>query len=444
MARDYRRPEIEDSDVELLQGNCCITINPEKKDIVDALKRKQLRCRKNRLAWSDLESAWQSVIDGSEEIAGVGEWRCPRNYHYGIQGTVVQFVRISPDLVGFYCDRQEIPPGASSRFPVLPFANSRNGRLKPSVQKKRALDWMSSLLSVFWMYLTDDEIDFVEQRALTFVLEEALKLRHKKAAVEHLLKSLISASRLTFVSEFEYACRQIGQSMQEQGVQNVAWKALQAEHPSLTERYKDKFLAMSRGGKIPVDQLEKVKDNSLYEIRLSLWRGGYAVVDVPQLVIDVRNPGVHDYFVEQGGQYEKVSRKLQKAAAMPRHPGTKNSIGWLRVHIDEEHKICFVDEVQSDTLEAALAIGNEPARLFAKECRDWNLQGFATVCKWAKDIGYRAAIHSRESVRTCAYMTQSDRKWNTYYRSIIRRYGLEKCSLSGYPGPLWIEKAQNA
>ncbi|HFD87477.1 MAG TPA: hypothetical protein ENJ35_07370 [Gammaproteobacteria bacterium] len=394
------------------------------------------------MAWNELESAWWSVVDGANEISCVGEWRCPGYYGYGIRGTVVQFVRIAPDLVGFYLDRQEIPPGACSRFPVSTFASSEDGQIETDERRKRALDWMSSLLSVFWMYLTDDEIEFVEHRALTYVMEETLKRRHKKEAVEHILKSLINAGKPGFVSEFEYACRQIGQSMRKQGVSSIAWKRLQAEYPSVAERYKEQFLPMISGGKLTVEQLEKVKYRSSYEIRLSVWRGGYAIEDVPQLVIEVRNSGIHEGYVEQGGQYEMVSRKLREVAAMPRHPGTENTIGWLRIHIDNEQKICFVDEVQSDALEAALAIGNEPARLFVKECRDWNLHGFATVCKWAMDIGYRAAIHSRESVQARAYMTQSDRKWNTYYRSIIHRFGLKKCVFPGYSMPLWVDRSK--
>jgi len=79
------------------------------------------------------------------------------------------------------------------------------------------------------------------------------------------------------------------------------------------------------------------------------------------------------------------------------------------------------------------------AKEFAKRCDDWHIHGFATICQWARDIGYRAAMHSRESTKTKPGMTQSDRKWNTYYRPIIKRFGLKSETVDGYPAEIFVQ-----
>ena len=204
-------------------------------------------------------------------------------------------------------------------------------------------------------------------------------------------------------------------------------------------KYQPELLSLLENNELSVDQLESVKTATPYALSFSLWTGMQRLFDQPQIAIAMRNPGIHREFRQRGEEYKEVSEKLKKIAGDSWHPGSATTIGWLRVHVDDENKLCFVDEVQSDTLEAAREIDNDAARTFLKQSSDWHTHGFATICQWARDIGYRVAIHSRESAAEKPGMTLSERKWNTYYRPIIKRFKLQNESVESYPAKIWIQ-----
>lgn len=102
-----------------------------------------------------------------------------------------------------------------------------------------------------------------------------------------------------------------------------------------------------------------------------------------------------------------------------------------------------MDEVQSDAIELALKYSKDQrytqaAKEFISECSSWNLHAFATVYQWANNIGYRAAIHSRESAKKIEYMTRSERKWASYYSPIIKKFKLRKQQFERYPAEIFI------
>jgi len=64
--------------------------------------------------------------------------------------------------------------------------------------------------------------------------------------------------------------------------------------------------------------------------------------------------------------------------------------------------------------------------------------------QWVSEIDYDLGMHSRESAKLAkAWMTLSDRKWNSYYGVLIKRYALRLQIVSGYPAPIWVAVKMN-
>ena len=59
--------------------------------------------------------------------------------------------------------------------------------------------------------------------------------------------------------------------------------------------------------------------------------------------------------------------------------------------------------------------------MLPKEIADWQVNGFASVRRWARSIGYRIAMHSEESAAKVEGKTTSPRNWAFYYASLIKR-----------------------
>jgi hypothetical protein len=121
-------------------------INPDLSDIALALRIAEKGCRKNKLPLSDAQAAWRAVYEGDALIAGAGEWSAPKRARYNTAGTVLQIVRLSDDLVGLCCDRQDVFPGQKSSYPVpdLP----KRARLP------RVFSWLQRALQTFWTHLS--------------------------------------------------------------------------------------------------------------------------------------------------------------------------------------------------------------------------------------------------------------------------------------------------
>lgn len=138
----------------------------------------------------------------------------------------------------------------------------------------------------------------------------------------------------------------------------------------------------------------------------------------------------------------QLRRSLREAAEWSMHPVTAETVGWLRVHVDDLQRLVFVDEVQSDVVEhllARAAEGDVAAQMLARELTDWQVNGFASVRHWAAAIGYRVAMLSEESVAAIAAKTKSARKWNVYYGALIKRLGLARHACAEYPGAIFID-----
>ena len=139
---------------------------------------------------------------------------------------------------------------------------------------------------------------------------------------------------------------------------------------------------------------------------------------------------------------------IRGEAAWEWHPGKSNCVGWFRVHIDDELKLCFIDEIQSDVVEEVMTYlsqnEDDLSRLpgeqkiifqeYLRTVKQWHVHGFSCLSKWCADIGYTLAMHSRESAQLSKDgMTPSYRKWNIYYGALIKRYSMELVEVEGYP-----------
>ena len=442
MAREYIRPEIDQWTLKEFLGGRHVMINPTWEDVVKTVKDTEKRCRKNLLEIEEARRVWQCVMEDGADEAWAGKWSCPPRFPYGIQGTVLEIIRISDDLVGLVCERQAVESEQESR-PVT------FGALSGKMQDRNAspLEWLEAILLVFWMFLSEEEIEqldrWVLQRAMELAAErqaddEAQRIRLRGRRRRHILL-LLHGTLPEFTSEFQDAARRIAEILESNSQQDVTWKDFKKRWPSLATRYQKELTVLLDGNRLRTSDLRGLPDESPYVLSLSLWKGAQRLFLHPQVVFSIRCPSIHRQFLQKGEEHEVVSRALKEVAGGPWHPGTRTTIGWLRVHVDDEHELCFVDEVQSNTLEAARMMDQAAAKDFVKQCSDWHIHGFATICQWAREIGYRAAMHSRKSTMAKPGMTQSDRKWNTYYRPIIKRFGLQSETIDDYPAEIFVQ-----
>ena len=437
MARDYKREELTAEDIKLFQEGKSIMLNPELSDIAKALKKTEKGCRKNKLPLDEAKTAWSAVVEDQAEIANAGYWPCPSNFQYGVEGTVIQILRLSNNLTGLYCDRLKSLPGKSSEHPIP--------AIDDDAVDKRPAHWIESVLKIFWTQLSDQDIDDIEQDFTRRFMEippsdSRLKNAKTRKRRKKFIQALFRGTPPKFISEFQEGCLRLTRNMLLNDQSVIAWSELKKSNPSLTTRYKNELLELVENGMITLKQLESVSDGSPYKVHFSIWNGPQKIFNTHQLVMEIRNPIIHRQFMDKDEEHREVSKKLKRVAQRKGHPGTATTIGWLRIHVDDDNKLCFVDEIQSDTQEEALTINNEAATEFHKQCSKWNIHGFATISNWARKIGYRAAIHSKESSSSITGMTPSDRKWNSYYRIVIKQFGLQKDIIEGYPENIWVEK----
>jgi len=216
------------------------------------------------------------------------------------------------------------------------------------------------------------------------------------------------------------------------------------------------LLEILDNGVIHSNELENLPDHSPYRLRFSVWRGAERIFNLPQLVLEIE---AYDFLkkLRSGNKDQKMVAEIaQGAACWKWHPGQSNCVGWFRVHIDDERKLCFIDEIQSDTIEEVASylkenkdvLSDQAAACFTEYLRTvkhWHVHGFSCLYQWVADIDYNLGIHSRESAAAAKQgMTPSDRKWNTCYGALIKRYSLTLETIEGYPAPIWVTaKAPN-
>lgn len=294
--------------------------------------------------------------------------------------------------------------------------------------------------------------------------EEKQKELERKKNEENRLKLIsimLEGKEARFVSYWQNSCESIMLSLKAEGKSSVSWKEFQRRWSSLSATCARHIIPLIKNGAVSLAELAEVEPVPMFSLSMGLWTGSQRLFQRnPQLVFRINSQRLYTLFAGENLETRMaVNEALLNVSSG--HPADEWNVGWLRVHKDGANRLAFVDEVQSDALEELrqtyrpckerreyLAHGRkklefldgQEVRRIERALRPWNLHCFATVKHWAHSIGYRAAIHSRESAQKKPGMTPSDRKWNTCYAPIISQYRLAAESFPGYPAQIMVEK----
>ena len=423
-----------------------LAINPTRADIARCIKATEKGCRKNKLDVSEAEAAWTRVWNDEALVAGAGRWVCPKQYHYDMRGTVIVFVRISDSLIGMSCERQAILAGKKSEIPMIGFDEVR--------VEKQPIQWFNKIAELFWTHLSEDEIaELKQQAALAYLstLTNGFPKEWQQIRANN-LKVLQGLQDPENTTELQLAGNRIAADLRQRGHKKISWRELKRREPGITVRYQRELLEIMDGGVLSTNDLASLPDQSPFRLRFSVWRGAERIFRVPQLVLEIE---AYDLLKELrfGTEEQKeVANFIIGTAGYKWHPGQSNCVGWIRVHIDDENKLCFVDEVQSDTVEELsnyLRDNMSDLSSYQVRCikeylqavKHWHVHGMACLIQWVSEIGYELGIHSRESAKVSKYgMTPSDRKWNYYYGALIKRYSMQLVEVEGYPAPICVSE----
>lgn len=446
MSTVYTRPELTKADLKAFQVAKYVTLNPKREDVLKALTVAEKSSTKNRLSEQDALAAFDNFTNQNVATTFAGDYYCEPHWRYPVQGTVMQLVRLTDSMTGLICDRQQVAPGQKSNPPLS---------IEPDglLSGKSPLSNLNRALTFFWPYLPDAALDELHNQCSLYVMSKLVPARKEALARQqeliakrkHSLAELYRNVKPEFTTEFAQHCQTIANDLQQQRIDSITWSDMKKQYPATSSRYKAQLLGILDNNKATVQKLSRAECQTEFDVRLSTWSGDMRLFDVPQLVLQLRNIPVHRRFAEKSQRHREISSEIKGQARQSPHPATENTIGWLRIHIDDENKLCFVDEVQSDALELALKYSHdrrytEAAQEFMRDCSPWHLHAFATVYQWANNIGYRAAIHSRESAEKIAFMTRSERKWTSYYSPIIKKFALQRHSVEQYPDKIFIGK----
>lgn len=436
MGRKWIRNGISQKEVEFfLERKQVNVINPTWKDVVDAVKKVQSRCRKNifdNKDMNDLKRAFESLKFFDVNMPSVyKEYNCPSHFEHGVSGTVAQFVKINDKVIAFGVARVLVPPGQRS---------------KPLVFRGDFMSRYNQIVSNFWTHLKDEEIAHLRReavsRALLFYYEQQNLKNEESDGIKRSVKLLCNGVLPTFVSELIFFTRTILDKML--GTKDrIKWSDIKKRYPSETTLYKKELLQIVSDGNIYYKDLRELALNSEFTLSLDVWWGMQRIIDVPQIVFKIQADEIMNHFSKKGGSYRSIILELKKLASGDiLHPCDKHTVGWFRVHIDYKRAIVFIDEVQSDLLEHLESFfkDNKEAQEIRDSLRRWIHHGFVSIRAWATEMSYRVAIHSKESALKKVGMTQSERKWNLYYRPIIKKYGFEEIQVSEYGGNIHIEQ----
>ncbi len=427
--------------LQLLGDGAEVLINPEVAQITKALAKVQARTRTNRLTAEDAVAVFRRVAQEGQTSAHAGVKDCPQSFNFGISSTVIQVARLTDTMVGCSISRQQVLPGQRGVPPVSadPFENPRQ--------------WAKDIVTTFWTRLDDHDIAAIEQRAVSAAMQLAARRdwgdthAHgaERAGIRRKLQldALFRRTQPVYVSELALALRHIVDELKTSGEAEVTWRAFQLRWPSLASRYKRDLLGVFRQGLAQRQDLAEFRAGPpKYSLSFTTWSGAQRVFGGTQIVFQVRCSQLST--AEGAGHRStfQLRKALREAADRSPHPVTPDTVGWFRVHVDDLHRLVFIDEIQSDVMEyllARAAEGDAAAQMLAKELVDWQVNGYSTVRHWAAAIGYRVAMHSEQSAAANADRTKSARKWNVYYGALIKRFGLALQSCTGYPGAIHID-----
>ena len=446
-SKQYIRPELTRADLKSFQIAKYVAINPARGDISTALRAAEKQCKTNLLPLTEALAAFDTFKDDALHSVFVGHKQCPRHYKYPLDCTVLQLIRLTDRMTGVICDRQSVTPGGRTRAPL---------RVGPEglLSGKSPATSLNNAIQFFWPYLSDEDLDELHTQCALYVMgswskardaEKTIhknRLKQRKQSLERLFRGV--KPRLT--TEFEIHCRLIARELQDTGKQDITWREFKQTYPGIASRYQTDLLKLQHKQTISSAQLRQVEYPTDFDLRLIAWEGPMRQFEAPQLLLQIRNIPLHFRFSQGTLFHQELSAEIKQLTRNTEHPTTENTIGWLRVHLDDDNRLCFIDEVQSDALELAYELTRKArytsvANEFMDACSNWNLHAFATVYQWALLIGYHPAIHSRESAAEKDMMTESERKWRTYYDPIIRKYKLKPESFTNYPADIYVAGA---
>jgi flagellar biosynthesis GTPase FlhF len=291
--------------------------------------------------------------------------------------------------------------------------------------------------------------------------QKELECRKEEENRLKLISIMVNGKEPSFVSYWQDNYESILVTLKAEGKSSISWKEFQTRWSYLAATYGRYIIPLIKNGMISLADLVDVEPVLMFSLSLGLWTGSQRLFqNSPQLVFKINSQRLYTRFADENMETRKaVNEALLNFSSG--HPVDNWNVGWLRVHKDGANKLAFIDEVQSDALEELretyhpskdrrqyltyrikkLKFLNElEVRRIERALRPWNLHGFASVKHWAHSMGYRAAIHSRESAQKKPGMTQSDRKWNTYYAPIISQYRLTAESVPGYLAQIMVER----
>jgi hypothetical protein len=434
MKREFIRPGILKELKKELLGKRQILINPGESDIKHALKTVQKSCRRYLLNEIDVLAAWNKFINDFSPSVSLGIIKCPRNYGFNMEGTLFQAVKLLPNLIGVVIGRELAIPGQSTQAPV-------------SVGLNMPKRWLNEVISTFWTHLTDQEIQELNHKALAIVMSSNLD---DSEINSHILKrrqlqlqALINNATPQYISEYQSMAKTISNELFLGDKHSISWSHFQKKWPSFSARYKRKLIPIIHNGQILVSQLSE--GHPKYELNLDLWTGAQKTFPQPQILFRITASELFKEIVTKSDAHASLIHYLKAQSEISHHPVTTNTVGWIIVHQDDSNKICFIDEIQSDVLETLYEKkqANPQEKLTAeliKQLSDWSTHGFNSVQEWATSIGYRTAIHSKESATASKTrgMTPSERKWQIYYRTITHHFKLRLELIPNYPDKIFI------
>lgn len=308
----YTRPELTKADLKAFQAAKCVILNPERKDILKALKIAEKSTRKHQLSPEEALAAFDNFTNESKVTVFTGSYHCGRRSRHPLQGTVLQLVRLTDSLTGLICDRQQVAPGKSSTPPLqIPADGLLSGR--------NPVKNLNSALTFFWPYLSDSVLDELHSQCSLYVmgtLVPALHVEqeHQKALIAQRKISLAELYREVkpeFTTEFAQQCQVIAKDLQKNNQSSIAWRDLKQKYPATSKRHQAQLLGILENNKATIEALSRAECQTDFDIRLTTWRGAMRLFDVPQLVLQLRNIPIHHRFSENSPPHRELSNHLK-------------------------------------------------------------------------------------------------------------------------------------
>lgn len=419
-----------------------ILLNPDLDQLAKAVRKVQARAKKNLLTADQVARVYLRVVKGGESSAHDGLQDCPRSFKFGVSSTVVQAARLTDTLVACSIGRQQVMPGERGR-PLVAADLLDDPR-----------QWLKQVVTAFWTALDEAQIQAVQQRAASVILELGARDRwrqHRGHGQAHAglrrklqLQALFRSRQPVYVSELKAALQAIAGELAATDQERVTWGAFQRRWPSIAARHKRTLLGLFHQGVASRQALVDLhSDNPAFSLGFTTWTGEQTIFPGPQIVFQVCSPLLTTAGEARADPSVRLLLKsLRELSEGSPHPVTPDTVGWLRVHVDDLQRLVFIDEVQSDVMEVlreVAATGHTGARELAKAWAEWHSDGFSSVRHWARAIGYRVATHSEQSAAAVPDKTRSARKWNVYYGALIRRFGLTLQNIQGYPAGISVD-----